>query len=160
MSSTLQRTLIDRLSQAHVLERAGLRLLQEGATVEAISDICTGHCVQTRGHLRLLEERLAAHDVAVPVQQDTEVQIGAVRLEISEGAARTPAELAIGLYALENLEIGVYHALCELARRSHDRETELVSRQILEQEENAAELIASALDRTAVMSAEMLAEAS
>jgi ferritin-like metal-binding protein YciE len=75
------------------------------------------------------------------------VRVAALQIEFAPGAACTPAELAISAYTLENLEIGVYHALRGLARRLHDHETEVIAQQILEQEEDAAELMASRIDR-------------
>ena len=102
--------------------------------------------LQTRGHLRLIDERLSAHDVSPPTPSDAAVRVAALQIEFAPGPTCTLAELAISAYTLENLEIGVYHALRSLARRLHDHETEVVAQQILEQED-AAELVASRIDR-------------
>jgi ferritin-like metal-binding protein YciE len=75
------------------------------------------------------------------------VRVTALQIEFAPDDSCTPAELAISAYTLENLEIGVYHALRGLARRLHDHATEVIAQQILEQEEDAAELVASRIDR-------------
>jgi ferritin-like metal-binding protein YciE len=160
MSHTGDKALIDCLADAYALENVGLRLLREGGTLvedSTICEICAGHTLQTRGHLRLIEERLAAHEASVPSDAQARVRVGALRVELDLHPLRTPGELAISIYALENLEIGMYHVLSELARRSHDRQTEVVSQQILEQEEEAAELLAGTLHRACGLSAETLA---
>ena len=74
------------------------------------------------------------------------MRVAALQIEFAPGTTCSPAELAISAYTLENLEIGVYHALRGVARRLHDHETEVVAQQILEQEEDAAELVASRID--------------
>ena len=137
---------------AHALEHMGLRVLEEGSRLdpdEATADIYRAHHQQTRGHLRLIDERLSAHDVAPPSPGEAAVlRVAALHIEFDPGAC-TPAELAISAYTLENLEIGVYHVLrgpgpggC-----TADDETEVIAQQILEQEEDAAELVASRIDR-------------
>jgi len=153
LSQDLDSALIECLSNAHALEQLGLRVLEEGCRLgpdEVTADIYRAHHQQTRGHLRLIDERLSAHDVAAPAPTEAAVRIAALQIEFTPGASCTPAELAISAYTLENLEIGVYHALRGLARRLHDHETEVIAQQILEQEEDAAELVASRIDRTLV----------
>jgi ferritin-like metal-binding protein YciE len=127
-----------------------MRVLEEGCRLDpdqTTADIYRAHHQQTRGHLRLIDERLTAHHVSPPAPSEAAVRIAALQIEFIPGAACTPAELAISAYTLENLEIGVYHALRGLARRLHDHETEVIAQQILEQEEDAAELVASRIDR-------------
>jgi ferritin-like metal-binding protein YciE len=125
-------------------------VLEEGCRLdpdEITADIYRAHHQQTRGHLRLIDERLSAHDISPPPPSDAAVRVAALQIEFNPGTSCTPAELAISAYTLENLEIGVYHALRGLARRVHDHETEVIAQQILEQEEDAAELMASRIDR-------------
>jgi ferritin-like metal-binding protein YciE len=149
LSQNLDGALIEYLSDARALEQMGLRVLEEGCRLEpdeTTAAIYRAHHQQTRGHLRLIDERLQAHHVSPP-PTDTAVRVAALQIEFVPGASCTPAELAISAYTLENLEIGVYHALRGLARRLHDHETEVIAQQILEQEEDAAELVASRIDR-------------
>ncbi len=150
LSQDLDGALIEYLSDAHALEQMGLRVLEEGCRVEpdeTTADIYRAHHQQTRGHLRLIEERLQAHDVSPPTMSDTAVHVAALQIAFAPGTSCTPAEMAISAYTLENLEIGVYHALRGVARRLHDHDTEVIAQQILEQEEDAAELVASRIDR-------------
>lgn len=149
-SSHLEGALIEYLSDAHALEHMGLQVLEECCRLdpdEMTADIYRAHHQQTRGHLRLIDERLSAHHVSPPTPSEASVRVAALRLEFMPDAACTPAELAISAYTLENLEIGVYHALRGIARRVHDHDTEVIAQQILEQEEDAAELVASRIDR-------------
>jgi ferritin-like metal-binding protein YciE len=148
LSQSLDRALIDCLIDARALEQMGLRVLEEGARLgpdETTADIYRAHHQQTCGHLRLIDERLSAHDIEAPAAGDAGVRVAALHIEFDAGAC-SPADLAISAYTLENLEIGVYHALRGLARRLHDHETEVIAQQILEQEEDAAELVASRID--------------
>ncbi|MGZ4297979.1 MAG: DUF892 family protein [Solirubrobacteraceae bacterium] len=150
LSSALDRALIDYLIDAHSLEQIGLRVLEEGCRVdpdETTADIYRAHHQQTQGHLRLINERLTAHDVLPPATTDAAVRVAALQIEFDPRLSCTPAELAISAYTLENLEIGVYHALRGLARRLRDHETEIIAQRILEQEEDAAELVASRIER-------------
>jgi ferritin-like metal-binding protein YciE len=148
LSETLDRALIDCLTSAHALEQMSLRVLEEGARLdrdETSADIYRAHHQQTRGHLRLIDERLSAHDIEPPAPGEAAVRVAALQIEFDPDAC-TPTDLAISAYTLENLEIGVYHALRGLARRLHDHQTEVIAQQILEQEEDAAELVASRID--------------
>jgi ferritin-like metal-binding protein YciE len=150
VSQDLDGALIEYLSDAHALEQMGLRVLEEGCRVdpdETTVDIYRAHHQQTRGHLRLIDERLMAHHVSPPAPSEAAVRVAGLQIAFNPDGACTPAELAISAYTLENLEIGVYHALRGLARRLHDHETEIIAQQILEQEEDAAELVASRIDR-------------
>jgi ferritin-like metal-binding protein YciE len=150
LSQGLDRALIDCLTEAHALEQVGLRVLAEGSRIdpdETTADIYRAHHQQTLGHLRLIDERLAAHAVPLPSTGEAAVRVAALQIEFDPGSACTPAELAICAYTLENLEIGLYHALRGLARRLHDHETEVIAHRILEQEEDAAELVASRIER-------------
>lgn len=150
LSQGLDHALIQYLTEAHALEQVGLRVLDEGCRIECdatTADIYRAHHQQTQGHLRLIDERLTAHDVSPAPATDAAVRVAALQIEFDPGASCTPAELAICAYTLENLEIGVYHALRGLARRLHDHETEVIAQQILEQEEDAAELVASRIER-------------
>ncbi|HEY2317535.1 MAG TPA: DUF892 family protein [Solirubrobacteraceae bacterium] len=149
LSEGLDRALIQYLTEAHALEQIGLRVLDEGCRLEpdeTTADIYRGHHQQTRGHLRLIGERMAAHEVSPPAATEAAVRVAAFQIEFDPGADCTPAELAICAYTLENLEIGVYHALRGLARRLHDHATEVIAQQILEEEEDAAELVASRIE--------------
>src|SRR5947209_5068618 len=149
LSESLDQALIACLIEARALEEMGLRVFEEGcrlASDETTADIYRAHHQQTRGHLRLVDERLSAHAASAPASGDAVVRVAALQIEF-DPVSCSAAELAISAYTLENLEIGIYHALRGLARRLHDHETEVIAHQILEQEEDAAELVASRIER-------------
>lgn len=150
LSEGLDQALIGYLNDAHALEQMTLRVLEECCHLdsdEITADIYRAHHQQTRGHLRLIAECLSAHNAAAPEPAEAAVRVAALQIAFQPGPESTAAELAISAYTLENLEIGVYHALRGLARRVHDHETEMLAQHILEQEEDAAELVASRIDR-------------
>jgi ferritin-like metal-binding protein YciE len=149
---TRDTLLVDHLANLHAVEAVGLQVLELGCGIAGdpvTSEIYSAHAHQTRGHRRLIEERLAAHE-APAGPDDARVRVGMLRIELDPDTGPTPAELAVAAYTLENLEIGLYQLLCALARLTHDHQTEVIAQQILEQEESAAELIASRLHRAPV----------
>lgn len=148
MFATRDTTLVEHLAELHAVERLVLRVLELGRDIDEdriTSEIYCAHARQTRGHLRLIAECLAAHDAPVPEPAEARVRGGLLRLELDTDAGPTPGELIVAAYTLENLEIGLYHLLGALARQAHDHHTEVIAQQILEQEESAAEVMASRL---------------
>lgn len=73
--------------------------------------------------------------------------IGALDIAFAAQQAHTSTQLAISAYALENVEIALYHLLAGICEHHGDRETAGVVAAILEEEEQAAELLASTFDR-------------
>jgi ferritin-like metal-binding protein YciE len=145
--------LVDQLANLHAVEAVGLQVLELGCSIAGdgvTSEIYSAHACQTRGHRRLIEERLAAHDISPAGPEGACVRVGMLRIELDHETGPSPAELAVAAYTLENLEIGLYQLLWALARLTHDHQTEVIAQQILEQEESAAELIASRLHRASV----------
>ncbi|MFZ0091552.1 MAG: DUF892 family protein [Solirubrobacteraceae bacterium] len=142
--------IIGYLTDIHAVERLDLRLLEAACRIgadRATAEIYADHLLQTRGHVRLIEERLAAYDVPAPARTEPHISTGPLRIGLKLVTGHSPADLAISIYTLESLEIALYHILGQLARHSHDPDTELVAQRILEQEEDAAELVASRIDR-------------
>ena len=154
MSTPLDSKLVSYLSDVHALEQVSLRLLEEGGQLDgdsAAAVIYRDHAMQTRHHLRLIDERLTAYQAPCPERTDGRVQVAALTIVLEPGEHRTAAQLAITAYTLENMEIGIYHVLGALARHLHDEETEAVVARILEEEEDAAELVAGAIERASVL---------
>jgi ferritin-like metal-binding protein YciE len=149
MSEHLTPELFAYVSDALSLERLSLRLLQDGlrhARDPKVAAIYREHALQTEEHLRLIRESLGSGHTS-EANEPKSVSVGALRIEFAEQAAGTPTHLAIGVYALENVEIAVYHLLLGIAEASGDIRTAGVLRHILEAEEETAELLASTLDR-------------
>jgi ferritin-like metal-binding protein YciE len=93
LSQDLGGALIEYLSDAHALEQMGLRVLEEGCRLaldETTADIYRAHHQQTRGHLRLIAERLSAHHASSPPPSEAAVRVAALQIEFAPGAACTP----------------------------------------------------------------------
>ncbi len=148
-ANTIETELITHLTAAHALEQQGVRLLstaEQLASDEQIAEIYQTHRLETEEHIRSLAERIAAHGAGGELESaDTRSGIQAV--EIRFGPQPSSATLAAATYAFENLEIAAYHLLGAIAERAGDRETVATAERILEQEEAAAEVLASTFDR-------------
>lgn len=149
LSDPLTAELIAYLAHARALEELDLRLLGAGvrsARDRRVREVYRMHRVETEQHLGLIETRLRAHAGCVAPHSGP-ASVGALEISFTEDALPTPTQLAISAYAFENLEIAVYHLLGRVAERCGEDETGLVVRRILEEEEQAAELMASTFDR-------------
>src|SRR5205807_485045 len=85
-SQDLDCVLIEYLTDAHALEQMGLRVLEECCRLdpdEMTADIYRAHHQQTRGHLRLIDERLSAHHVSQPAPSEAAVRVAALHVEFT-----------------------------------------------------------------------------
>jgi ferritin-like metal-binding protein YciE len=149
MTDHLTDELVANLLNARNLEQLDLRLLARGVTVardERVREAYRCHRKETQEHLRLIEERLAARG-AVPEGEPGTACVGALELRYAEQTLHTSTQLALSAYGFENLEIAVYHLIRREARHCGDEETAAVVTEILEEEEQMAELLASNFDR-------------
>jgi len=141
--------LVRYLAQARDLEVMDCRLLDAGvrfAKDDRVRDFYRSHRVETEAHQHSIEACLANHDAAVE-QTNGHGIVGALELRLAAEASHTPTQLVISAFAFENLEIAVYHLLGRLAERCDDASTAHVVEDILAEEERAAEMLASTLDR-------------
>jgi ferritin-like metal-binding protein YciE len=149
MTSDLTGELVAYLADARAMELRALELLGEcidRAGDETIAAIYRSHRVQTEEHVRGVTERLAVYSEGR--DPDALASVGPRNIELlATSALDSPATLARTAYAFENLEIAAYHLLGWLAERVGDTDTLAVVQRILEQEEAAAELLASQFDR-------------
>ena len=156
MAADLETQLLTYLIGAHAIEIHSLQLLAEAIELmgdEKLAEIYRAHSLETEEHAREIAERLAAHNRTASLPPDAGLGLDALGMRLSSGDGRaTPASLAIAAYALENLEIAAYHLLHGVARRAGDRGTVAIAERILEQEEAAAEHIASTFDRALAVS--------
>ncbi len=149
MSDHIRDELIVYLTQASALERLDLRLLGRGVTEardDTVREIYVTHRHETEAHLELIDRQLAAHAAGHACDEDDQA-LGALRIAFSEREPHTPTQLAISAYAVESLEIALYHLLTHIADRAGAAETAAVAHAILEEEEQAAELLAGSFDR-------------
>jgi ferritin-like metal-binding protein YciE len=156
MATDINRELISYLTDVHAIEQAGLRLLDEAARRagdERIAEIYRTHRLQTEAHARSIADRLKAHDTGRAVTDAAPSGLDGIGIPIAPEAAHgSPARLAMATYAFENLEIAAYHLLRGVAQRAGDTETIVTVDRILEEEEEAAEILASTFDRVLEMS--------
>lgn len=138
--------LVGYLCDAYALERAGLSLLlkasEHGGTEAA--RVYRDHGDRTREHLQLVGERLEQYGRALPTEQ-SHVEVGALRIDFQLQTPQTASGFAISIYTLESLQIALYHLVGALAGHCQDEPTRLLAERILEQEEEAAELIANTM---------------
>jgi ferritin-like metal-binding protein YciE len=151
MAPNLERELISCLRAAHAIEHRGLALLCKARKLagdERIEEIYRCTTNQTEEHARHIAQRLEAHGGHHSLTNDTALGLEALEVQIApETAGRNSAMVAMTAYAFENLEIAAYHLLRGVAERAGDPDSVAAAAQILEQEEEAAELLASIFDR-------------
>lgn len=154
MTEDLKSALIASLADARAMEQQALELLSQcidSAGDENIAAIYRTHRSQTEEHAREITARLCVHTEgrdsdSVSAARSPDIELAAT------SAPASPAKLARTAYAFENLEIAAYHLLSGLAERVGDNDTVAVAQRILEQEEAAAELLASQFDRVLELS--------
>jgi ferritin-like metal-binding protein YciE len=141
----LQDQLVKYLTDAHAIEAQASSLLSKGPALAGDPDLARlyeEHLEETRGHQRLVQERLDAHGASPSRIQDAAMRLGALNWGAFFGAQPdTPVKLAGFAYAFEHLEIGGYEQLKRVAADAHDDETVRVAQTILAQERIAAERI-------------------
>ena len=142
--------LVSYLTDARAIEAQAVVLLESGsriAGVQALTDVLRNHLDETRGHQRLLEERLRAHDARPSRFQNTALGVGGANLGAFFAAQPdTPVKVAGFAYAFEHLEIAAYELLRRVADRAADEETVAVAERILAEEHRAAEQVAGTWD--------------
>ncbi len=148
MPADIKHELIAHLATAQAIERQSLGLMRtaiECSGDEQIAAIYRAHREETEDHVRCLAERAAACGGAGSTAGGVDSRLAA--LEIRFASPASSATLAAAAYALENLEIAAYHLLLGIAERAGDHQTVALAGRILEQEEAAAEVVASTFDR-------------
>jgi len=140
------------LADAHAIEQQALQLLEAGPGLvddDGLGAIFDKHLEESRGHARLLSERLEARDGGASKLKDLALRAGGLNIGAFFGAQPdTTPKLAGFAYAFEHLEIAAYELLKRVAARAGDGETVSVAEAILAEERGAAGAIASTWDRT------------
>lgn len=148
MATDINEELLSYLRTAEAIEQQSLELLRAGIDRtgdEQLAGVYQAHNEETEEHARWLAERIAA--CATTSAPPGEIDPGLAAVEVRIPSQASAAMLAAAVYASENLEIAAYHLLQGVAERAGDHETGAVVEHILEQEEAAAEFIASMFDR-------------
>ncbi len=148
MAVNINNELLAYLTAAKAIEQQSLALMRAGierAGDQQIASLYRAHHEQTEAHVAWLAERSAACGASSASLEELDSGLAAIDVRIPSRASS--ATLAAAAYAYENLEIAIYHLLRGVAQRAGDHETVAVVEHILEQEEAAAEVIASMIDR-------------
>jgi ferritin-like metal-binding protein YciE len=146
-------TLVDKyLGDAHALENQSEQLLSRAPSIGGndaeLTRLYEDHLEETRGHKRLVEERLEARGSSPSRLKDAAMRLGALNWSAFFAAQPdTPGKLLAFAYAFEHLEIGGYEHLRRVAQRAADQETVALVGRILPQERVAAQRFASNWDR-------------
>ncbi|MGH2866350.1 MAG: DUF892 family protein [Solirubrobacteraceae bacterium] len=154
MDVNIDAELNAHLVAVQALEQQSLRLLSSATALaddERIAQVYRVHTLQTEAHARSLTERISARGASGPLSDGTSAS-GLETLEIRFAPGANGAALAVAAYVFENLEIAAYHLLFGIAERAGDRETAVLAEKTLDEEEAAAEVLASAFDRALAVS--------
>jgi ferritin-like metal-binding protein YciE len=146
----LEEQLNKYLADAHAIEKQAIGLLERGPDIageDRLAQLLSEHLQETRGHERLVRERLEARGAEPSAIKDAALRAGSLNWGAFFAAQPdTPAKLAGFAYAFEHLEIAAYELLRRVAQRAGDNETVEVSERILAEERAAAEKVADLWD--------------
>jgi ferritin-like metal-binding protein YciE len=149
----LREQLRKYLADAHAIEAQAEQLLSRGPELagdEQLARIYESHLEETKGHSRLVDERLDALGGDASSLKDLALRAGAVNwAAFFQAHPDTPGKLAAFVYAFEHLEIGGYEQLRRVAERAGDAGTASVADRILGEERGAAAAVAGAFDLAA-----------
>ena len=139
------------LQDAHAIEAQAVKLLEsapDGVEDPELAELFRQHLEETRGHQRLVDERLEARGGGSSTLKDAAMRAGALSwATFFEAHPDTPGKLVAFAYAFEHLEIAAYEELKRVAQRAGDTETVRIADEILLQERAAAAKLADAFGR-------------
>ena len=142
--------LVRFLQDAHAMEEQSLQTLQAAVKVAGdpqLESLYQGHVMETQNHLRLLEERLDAHDASRSLTKDLGGRLTALVHGAGVAAdSDTPAKLLAVAYGFEHFEIAMYELLKRVAERAGDSDTVEMADKILVNERQAADKLAASYD--------------
>jgi ferritin-like metal-binding protein YciE len=146
----MNEELVKYLQDVHGMEQQSLQTLEAAVKVAGdpqLEALYRGHVKETREHLRLIEERLDAHEGSRSLKQDLAGRLTAVGLAAGVLASPdTPAKLVAVAYGFEHFEIASYELLRRVAQGAGDEDTVKTVDTILVNERQAAEKLAASYD--------------
>jgi ferritin-like metal-binding protein YciE len=149
----LREQLRKYLADAHAIEAQAIKLLEQAPDSAGDPELAQAyrtHLEETRGHQRLVEQRLDALGGDPSSLKDSAMRAGALSWgAFFETHPDTPGKLAAFAYAFEHLEIAAYEELKRVAAKVGDTDTVRVADAILTEERAAAATLASSFDRAA-----------
>ena len=139
------------LADAHAIEAQAHQMLTVAPKIAGDSQLANDyreHLEETKGHERLIEQRLDARGGSTNMLKDAAMRIGAINWGgFFAAQPDTPAKLAGFAYAFEHLEIAAYEQLRRVAERAGDEQAAKDAATILSEERHAAETLWSGFDR-------------
>jgi ferritin-like metal-binding protein YciE len=149
VTKTIDDRLLAYLADLHSIERQALiqmrlapRMVGDGMAADF-----RHHREETEGHLRLVEERLAAHDAGPSRSKDAAGWLGGLGMALfARVQPDTPGKLAFHAHSYEQMELAAYRLLERVATVAGDEETALAARRIGDEEEAMAERVAGRFD--------------
>jgi hypothetical protein len=96
MSQPLDNAVLGYLKTAYAAEQIGAKVLQKGAELAGdttTADVYRAHSMQTRGHLRLIAERLNAYGAFPPTAADARIRMAGLNVKVDLEAACTPVQV-------------------------------------------------------------------
>jgi ferritin-like metal-binding protein YciE len=149
VSKTIDDRLLAYLGDLHSIERQALiqmRLAPRMVGGGMATDF-RRHREETEGHLRLVEERLAAHGADPSRPKDAAGWVGGVGMALfARVQPDTPGKLAFHAHSYEHMELAAYRLLERVAEIAGDEETAVAARRIGDEEEAMAARIAGRFD--------------
>lgn len=152
MADAAQEHLLNHLRDVHAVELHSARQLKRAASGpdEESRTVYSEHLEQTEDHEKRISELVESHGHSPSPEEDKTLRGGAVGIrQLADIPLDTAANVAMNLYALEHLEIAAYELLGEVARAADDQDSAKAAEEIVEDERQAAEKIASTFDRAA-----------
>lgn len=133
------------IADAHAIENQAVALLEGGKRIagdEELSQLFEDHLAETRGHKKLLEERLEARGATTSRLQDLALRAGGLGIGgFFAVQPDTPGKLAGFSFAFEHIEAGSYELLRRVAERAGDAETARAAESILTEERSMADRV-------------------
>ncbi len=153
--------LATHLAEAHALEQQGIQLLSKGEKIagnEQMAQFYREQLEETRNHVRMIEERLAALGTDASTLKDSALGLAGLNWTMFfQAQSDTAAKLAAFAYAFEHLKIAGYELLLRTARRASDAATVSLCERILAAERTMAERLANSFDQAAQATLEAVA---
>lgn len=131
------------LADAHALEAQAINMLGKASDIGGAPEldrIYAEHLEESRGHARLVEERLDALGGDTSAIKDAALSAAALNWGMFfQAQSDTPAKLAAFSFAFEHLEMAGYELLQRTARRAGDLQTAELAERILADEKAMAD---------------------
>ena len=156
MTAELEAQLVKHIDEAVAMEQNVLRMLDGMISTtedEEIAGALRQHKLETQTHVDRMQKRLAAHGASPSLVKEAGGVLGTLMKSVLDLARPEKAgRNARDGYATEHMEIASYELLARIAERAGDDETATAAREIIVEEQQMADRIASAWDRFAELS--------